>query len=270
MDENPTLDSVSSKVWIDFISGWGSGAASILLCQPIDTILTRYQATKVSSFANTKNFVFYSSKDLVSQYGVKSLWRGTSAMIGAVPLQNALLMSGYGFGSKWASKYNKSFEPSTHDSKGWSQEQIEYSAIFFGGCLGGFIQSFLMSPVELIKVKQQVVGKSVYDATMAVTSGISSYSIGWRGIEATILRDGIPHGVWFVSYEYCKRSMIIFKDEFCDGGDNAPINWNEVPVGADVSILSGAFAATVAWLVGYPAGCSYLLFYLRAYLSCPF
>ena len=29
---------------VDLVAGWSSGAAAVLVCQPVDTILTRWQA----------------------------------------------------------------------------------------------------------------------------------------------------------------------------------------------------------------------------------
>ena len=42
-----------------------------------------------------------------------------------------------------------------------------------------------------------------------------------RGLVATLLRDGIPHGVWFASYEYCKTEMLQrAKNESLETGGN--------------------------------------------------
>lgn len=89
-----------------------------------------------------------------------------------------------------------------------------------------------MSPVELIKVTQQVSPKSLSTASIALTMKWSS------GLNATILRDGIPHGVWFVAYDITKRE---WNRNFVDSSKySAPL-------------VAGAVAATVAWAVGYPA-----------------
>ena len=96
-----------------------------------------------------------------------------------------------------------------------------------------------------MKVTQQVEGASASSATTNVARGLFSTSGAWRGLSATMLRDGIPHGVWFASYEYAKTSLAL--QSRSEGGEE---NGK-----ADVAIpmLSGAFAATTAWLVGYPA-----------------
>lgn len=178
-----------SEAWVDFIAGWGSGAVSVLMCQPVDTVLTRFQAN-----ASTTTAALQETRYMLNQNGFTSLWRGSSAMISAVPMQNAMLMGGYGVGKKWS-------------SEGGSSNNI-YRNVFVGGCFGGVAQSFLMSPVELMKVNQQVnVSKSATEAGMELVSGLSRFAMvapssatsassSWRGLNATLLRDGIPHGVW--------------------------------------------------------------------------
>jgi len=232
--------SEDSEVIVDLIAGWASGAVSVTCTQPMDTVLTRIQA-KVDLSPNTSTAAakirvaninnsfgsrtIHSTKSLVMNSGMPSLWRGSSAMIGAIPFQNALLMAGYGYGKRWCEEYNPN---------------SVLLGVFVGGCTGGFVQSILMSPVELIKVNQQVAGKSLSSATSLVATGIFSKSVAWRGLEATLLRDGIPHGVWFASYELMKQTLE--KSEGLDKQDNA----------AFISLFSGAFAAFTAWGVGYP------------------
>ena len=205
---------MATDAWVDFIAGWCSGGAAVLLCQPIDTVLTRLQAHATVIGVTTAPL---EARGLVSQAGVKSLWRGSSAMIGAVPFQNALLMSGYGMGKRLC-----------------SEENVLVGA-FLGGCTGGVIQSFLMSPVELIKVRQQVIGLNALKATAAVTRGLLS-PFGWQGLGATLLRDGIPHGVWFASYEFAKNYL----DKHI-GGETYHDSMT-------IPLMSGAFAATTAWV----------------------
>ena len=147
-------------------------------------------------------------------------------MITAVPMQNALLMGGYGIGKSWNEKTS-------------AQDQALLSNVFIGGCVGGLAQSFLMSPVELIKVQQQVRLQSASSAGKEVLQGLVSPSRSWRGLNATIMRDGVPHGVWFASYEWTKNKLAI---QF-EGTSGEKMT---------VPLLSGAVAATVAWGVGYP------------------
>jgi len=234
-----------NEVLVDLIAGWASGAVSIICCQPIDTILTRIQA-KPLNFAAPKahniggvtsqqfrwNTTLPSSASSVSVRSIPSfgsgLWRGSFAMIGAIPIQNSLLMAGYGYGKRVS-------EQQYPDSP-------NLFGVFIGGIVGGILQSFLMSPVELIKVNQQVHTKTSFtSASQEVVLGIFRKKVAWRGLEATLLRDGIPHGVWFASYEYMK-SLLSQELDPESKGDNSSI----------IALSSGSFAAFTAWLVGYP------------------
>jgi solute carrier family 25 carnitine/acylcarnitine transporter 20/29 len=134
----------AEEAWVDFLSGWMSGGVSVLALQPIDTVLTRMQAIAVIQPAGVDKIsprpgvvgvnIF---RGMISNFGFASLWRGSSPMIGAVPVQNALLMTGYGAGKRWS------------ETPGGSSEGSNILfGVFVGGCTGGVLQSFIMSPVR--------------------------------------------------------------------------------------------------------------------------
>jgi solute carrier family 25 carnitine/acylcarnitine transporter 20/29 len=56
-----------------------------------------------------------------------------------VPLQNALLFMGYGVGERMS---------------GTAEGSASILPIFLGGCVGGFVQSFVVAPAELLKAAQ--------------------------------------------------------------------------------------------------------------------
>jgi solute carrier family 25 carnitine/acylcarnitine transporter 20/29 len=133
-----------SEAWIDFASGWISGGVSVLVIQPIDTVLTRLQAStakvaqpcvQTSVVSASKSAAAVSlrpsaiARSMISDFGLSSLWRGSSAMIGAVPLQNALLMTGYGVG--------KRFSFGDDETDGASSSNV-LCGVFVGGCTGKF------------------------------------------------------------------------------------------------------------------------------------
>ena len=102
-----------------------------------------------------------------------------------------------------------------------------------------------MSPVELIKVAQQCSNNKNGYAMISAAQHIVTNRTVMSGLNATLLRDGIPHGVWFVAYDVSKVTLISYTTP-------TPFATVEtVPV--SVSLLSGAIAATIAWVVGYPA-----------------
>ncbi|GKY97169.1 hypothetical protein MPSEU_000675300 [Mayamaea pseudoterrestris] len=232
----------NNNYWIDFVSGWCAGAVGVLLVQPVDTLLTRHQA---GLHTNGNGLMRAATKTTPSL-----LYKGAWPMIWTVPLQNTLLMGGYGIGQSY---YN------SEDASRWQQ----YAAILVSGTLGGIAQSFLMSPVELVKIQRQcapMVAASSAGGAMAASTTTTAFStipmssalqqsppltvwkVPLRGLGATLLRDGIPHGVWFVAYQWCKDEMESQYD------DSTPTS-----AAVTIPLVSGAFAATVAWGVGYPA-----------------
>jgi solute carrier family 25 (mitochondrial carnitine/acylcarnitine transporter), member 20/29 len=192
--------------------------------------------------------VRHMTRSLTQNFGYTALLRGSSPMIGAVPIQNALLMGGYGLGLQYSSssRHGRAAAANDNDSSNNSNDSDKYMAIFVGGCSGGVLQSFIMSPVELVKVSQQcaTTTQSLRTASVPVVWNLTHGhpSRAWTGLGATLLRDGIPHGVWFVSYEWCKVEM----------QKSIPIT--VLPEDSVVvPLVSGAVAATTAWAVGYPA-----------------
>jgi solute carrier family 25 (mitochondrial carnitine/acylcarnitine transporter), member 20/29 len=102
-----------------------------------------------------------------------------------------------------------------------------------------------MSPVELIKVAQQCSSNKNGYAMISAAQNIVTNRTVMSGLNATLLRDGVPHGVWFLAYDVSKVTLMSYTTR-------TPLATVEtVPV--SVSLLSGAIAATVAWAVGYPA-----------------
>jgi len=68
------------------------------------------------------------------QAGLPALWRGASPMIVSVPVQNALLMTGYGFGQRW---FGGSDGTAPVEDSSLSSYSKRLGAIFVGGCTGG-------------------------------------------------------------------------------------------------------------------------------------
>jgi solute carrier family 25 carnitine/acylcarnitine transporter 20/29 len=231
---------MSREFGVDAAAGWISGAASVVASQPIDTVLTRLQLAPPSVRPAS---LF---DELRREGGLRSLWRGTSPLTWVIPFQNALLFAGYGMGER-AAKYLQSERAAA--TGGADAGPSSLVPIFVGGVFGGVAQSFIVSPAELVKVHMQA-EHGMRPALGLVGGASQAYStLGtaalWRGLGATLLRDGLPHGVWFASYEAAKRALA--ERARAAGAAGTP-----VPADA-VALTSGAFAAVVAWSVGYPA-----------------
>lgn len=239
---------VVSEFWLDLVAGWVSGSASVLAVQPVDTTLTRMQAVRLGPGVDAGARAVFSK--VIREGGTRALWRGTAPMTMVIPLQNALLFAGYGLGERWA----KQIENAEREKKtSFSTNPLVslYAPVFAGGCLGGVAQSFAVSPFELVKIRQQNgsfvgVGDKMGVGSLAAARELTARLGGgvlFRGLGATLLRDGVPHGVWFVAYEWSKRAL----ENASDSRDaRASQKTTAIPLAA------GAFAAAAAWGVGYP------------------
>lgn len=220
----------------DFVAGWVSGVAGLALTQPVDFVLTRLQ----SASAESRSAMGHSSS-------LRSMFRGSMPLFATVPLNNAMLMYGYGLGK------------SAGEASGEGSNLIP---VFLGGCAGGFVQSFLQSPVELIKVRLQLAAASQQpsagaltlqllrapEASSAMSTSAAVPPLLSKGLYATLLRDVVPHGVWFTAYEWSKQMLER------RAATSQPIGTADAPqLSAAAQLSAGAFAATAAWVVGYPA-----------------
>lgn len=202
--------------------------------KPLDSTLVQVQAARGSSIpvAITR---------LGSSRGLRAFWSGASPMLWSVPVQNALLFAGYGAGLGWC----------THGKEITKCPPLWH--VFAGGCLGGFIQSFIMSPVELVKVRLQLAEAGATTVVQGTSQSCAlvintAHAVGLRvllsrGLGATLGRDVFPHGVWFTSYEWCKRKLSEW--EGVCASDNGALSVSS-------QLAAGGIAATVAWAVGYP------------------
>jgi len=224
----------------DFVAGWVSGVAGLALTQPVDFVLTRLQSGAAHRPPQTW----------------LGMWRGSVPLFATVPLNNAMLMYGYGVGK----------------GIGEAREDQSLLPVFLGGCAGGFAQSFLQSPVELLKVRLQLAVGQQLPSTSALTLELLRPSpagtttgaalavptlppLLHKGLYATLLRDVVPHGVWFAAYEYSKKG---FEQRAAESAGPAAVaalaeGAPPPPLSTAAQLSAGSFAAIAAWVVGYPA-----------------
>ena len=123
--------------------------------------------------------------------------------------------------------------------------------VFVAGCASGFAQSFIASPVELVKTRLQLQGQGVmlpYAKRMGLISccqhiykmeGIRGVS---RGFMTTLWRDVPSFGVYFVVYEWSRRFLSQCFSSGSNGGIPDPI----------IVFLAGGTAGAVSWAITYP------------------
>ncbi len=253
------------EFFVDAISGWVGGAISTTVVQPVDTILTRVQSVSIplkaaqcsssgvriamtavtsASVTSTTTTTTTTTRTVLHSVfrngGYKAFFRGLPAATMVIPLQNMLLFVGYGVGERWSKMKMEHKGDQTSESRAGSS----LTPVFVGGVCGGIVQSFVVAPFELLKVNQQVRGGSAKDVAERLTrNSWRNIAVAFRGLGPTVLRDGVPHGVWFASYEYFKRKCVERQIEQ---------EREEQKLSSVEEMSCGACAGAVAWAVGYP------------------
>ncbi|KAI4671383.1 uncharacterized protein J4E88_009048 [Alternaria novae-zelandiae] len=184
----------------DFWAGYVSGAAGIIIGNPLDLIKTRLQAgpsthnVEATSPATTGATVA-TPRGFKGQFeNAGTLVRGATAPILTYGALNALLFM----------TYNRTLTL-LHDSPA---SPTNYSKVFLAGATGGLASFIVSAPTELVKCRAQV-------ATNATTTSWSVARDVWKaeGIRGlyygggiTSVRDAVGYGFYFWSYELSKQA----------------------------------------------------------------
>ncbi|UZJ53183.1 hypothetical protein CBS101457_002503 [Exobasidium rhododendri] len=240
---------------VDFIAGTVGGVASLLAGHPFDTIKTRLQAQSqapstssipdqhahVSSSTSSSPLLsrsittrYTSSLDalrrIIAEERFVGLYKGvTSPMLG-VALMNASVFGVYGL----------VLRNLQHDS-----EQARLRDIFLAGCASGVVSALITSPIDLIKIRQQLFAdvKVKQPSTMYVIKSV--WNQGglrgiYRGLGCTCIRD-LGYGPYFLSYEVFNRWALSLKH-----GEKAKLTNFDLA-------MSGGAAGLLAWLSTFGA-----------------
>ena len=238
--------------WSTFVAGFVGGAAGLLVGQPLDTVKVILQQRYAGSDNEGEEAALLAT-DREASSGVWALLveRPTSAFAGLVPpllslgFMNAILF--------WAFAATTLIIAPT-------QGQRPLALSFVAGCVAGLAGCIVSIPTEYLKVRQQVraslrtddaeqYDRDTEDDDLASTREIRSttrksilrkwsrtVSRVWRfGGLATILRDTIGYGVWFLTYDAVLAAVGVRRREH-----------------AAYVLLAGGAAGVAGWGVIYP------------------
>jgi len=215
----------------DFWAGYLSGAAGIIIGNPLDLIKTRLQAGDTTLHATSAT----SLRSTFDQAG--TLVRGATAPILGYGALNGLLYF----------TYNRSLSALGEDRS----RPHDLVKIWTAGAAGGLASFLVSAPTELIKCRAQVASSSS-SSTPGSSSSHSSLAIAkeiWRshglrglyfGGGVTSLRDAVGYGFYFWSYELSKRAL-----HTDDPSDNVRTQGMKI-------LLAGGIAGVVTWASIFP------------------
>ena len=210
----------------DFWAGYISGAAGIIIGNPLDLIKTRLQAGDNSVHATSAA----SLRTTFDQAG--TLVRGATAPILGYGALNGLLYF----------TYNRSLTILGEDRA----HPISLPKIWTAGALGGLASFLVSAPTELIKCRAQVASSSqpgTSHSSLTVAKEIWR-DHGLRGLyfggAVTSVRDAVGYGFYFWSYELSKRAL-----SADDPNDTARTQNMKI-------LLAGGIAGVVTWASIFP------------------
>ena len=210
----------------DFWAGYISGAAGILIGNPLDLIKVRVQAGRSPS-ASTATPAYFSNAG--------SLIRGATAPILGYGALNALLFV----------TYNR-----TRDVLGGEEEMPRNLwTTWIAGAIGGLATWVVSTPTELVKCRAQMASSSPSQPAMN-SWGITREVLRTEGVRGlyfggvvTALRDSIGYGFYFWSYELSSRfldSQMKEREMTSSGQETAKV------------LLCGGLAGVVTWASVFP------------------
>lgn len=189
---------------LDFIAGCIGGCAGILAGHPLDTLKVHVQSGRGSALE--------CARTLLKGGTLSSVYRGVRAPLGGVAGVNAVVFGAYA---------NTRRALPAPDALATHAQ---------AGAAAGLLQSFICSPVELVKTRQQLAApgaampRGAWAGARHVlrTGGVRAL---YRGLGVTIARDSPAFAIYFSSYEAMTRSDQSMSTVFVAGGVAGTLSW---------------------------------------------
>lgn len=173
----------------EVVFGAAAGCVGKLIEFPFDTVKVRLQLSL--SRLLTMQVVASTFK----QEGLfNGFYKGIRAPLLGACLENAVLFSAFQYGQEIV-----------HSTTSWSRTGLP--SVCASGAFSGFAASFVLTPVELIKCKLQVLNlhqhskKASYGTVVAKIMQKEGLAGLWHGLGSTLIREMAGTAVWFATYE---------------------------------------------------------------------
>lgn len=230
----------------DFLAGTLAGVAITLVGHPFDTIKVRLQTGQKGLFSGAID----ATMRTIRKEGVRGLYKGMGSPMASIPLVNAIVFAAYG--------QAKSFLRDPDDP----DKPLNLWQLALAGGWAGFVNSFIISPVELVKTRLQIqynAPTSFFGSRGEAQEKVHKGPIGVirhivkergvfglaKGMSATIYREMPAYAGQFMVYELVKRWLISLHNTdtyTADGDDLHPLEL----------LLAGGMAGLGAWVTSYP------------------
>eukprot|EP00698_Gefionella_okellyi_P017877 TRINITY_DN529_c0_g1_i1.p1 TRINITY_DN529_c0_g1~~TRINITY_DN529_c0_g1_i1.p1 ORF type:complete len:223 (+),score=33.46 TRINITY_DN529_c0_g1_i1:51-719(+) len=168
----------------DFIGGTVAGIATKFFEHPADTVKVRLQ-TNPSLVGPSDCF-----RQTLRNEGVRALFRGITAPMFGSAAENAIAFI--------------TFEEVKRHLRRHPDEVLPLHRVAVAGAASGIAMSFWLTPIELLKCRQQTDTANLYRGTFDCarqtirSEGLRAF---YKGHLASMLREGPGNAFWFAGYE---------------------------------------------------------------------
>lgn len=228
---------LASTTGTEFLAGGMGGMAGVMAGHPLDTVRIRLQQPRLVASA-TPTTATGLIKHIVSTEGAMALFKGMATPLATIAFQNAVAFQAYALFSRALSDRT-------------SQEPLSYQKVAIAGIAAGTIQTAILTPVDLIKIRLQIATdrrakKSSLQSPQAGPLGLVRNIVRregikglYRGWTATVIRDAPSHAVYFGTYEYMRELL-------------HPGCRTDSEESLSTMLVSGGLAGSLSWLCCYP------------------
>lgn len=210
------------ETYAEFFAGIVGGASGIIVAQPMDTAKVLLQSHLSHDYSTN---IFKTFQKIFKEEGVGGLYKGmVSPILGDASVMCLL----FGVERKLEKHFLKKKQLS-------NKSQLPISDVWKCGMISGFLQCFVSSPTEYIKIQMQVqhLGKKVYKNNFScINSVIRTYGYRglFRGLGSTLLRDVPTFGCYFATFElfqryFARKNLSNSTTTFISGGMGGAFCW---------------------------------------------
>ncbi|XP_061338561.1 mitochondrial arginine transporter BAC2-like [Gastrolobium bilobum] len=211
----------------EFVAGGFGGTAGVISGYPLDTLRILQQSSNNGSALTIV-------RNVVAKEGPAALYRGMGAPLASVTFQSAMVFQIH-------SVLSRAFSSSIS-----ANDPPSLKGVALGGVCAGVLQSTLLSPIELVKIRLQL--PNTAQLTQPQKGPVSVAKNIWkmeglrgiyRGLGITMLRDAPAYGFYFWTYDYAREKLHPGCRESCQESLNTVL-------------IAGGLAGVASWVSSYP------------------